>query len=390
MSSAFFLAWRYLTYYRSRTLLMVLALALTCVLPVSAHLLIRAFSARMLARAESTPLIIGPRGDRVNLVLKTLYFRTGDAGGVSAADLAEVEDSGLALAIPMHLRYTAQGHPLVGTSLDYFELRGLRTASGTLPHRLGDAVVGVHVAEALKLAPGAALLTDQQSLYDISATYPLRLHVTGVLAHTGTADDEAVFVDLKTAWIVDGVSHGHTDVTAANADPKVILERTPGAVKTNAAVVEYNEVTAENIASFHTHGAPADLPISAIVVVPHDAKARTLLKARYALAPTRQMLEPAAVVRELTELVFRVQRFFDANFALVATAAGMFLALILMLSRQLRRRELETMWRIGCRPGMTARLQCAELAIVVALSLLLAGGIALAALQAAPYLVRLI
>jgi len=384
MRSAFLLAWRYLAYHRSRTVLLVVALSLTCVLPLSAHLLIRAFSTRLIARAQDTPRIVGARGDRFNLVLRALYFRTVESGAVNHADVIAIRDGGLAAAIPLHLRYTAHRHPLVGTTLDYFDMRGLRIADGTPPLRLGDAVLGASTAATLRLRPGDALLTDQQSLYNIAATYPLKLHVTGVLAPTGTADDDAVFVDIQTAWIVDGYCHGHTDVTTPGADPAVILSRTQREVKTNAAIVEYHEITDANIGSFHVHGADADLPVSAIIVLPHDEKSATLLQARYNQSETRQMLAPEQVVRELTDLVLRVQKFFDANFALVATAAALFLAIILMLSRQLRRRELETMWRIGCRPGMAARIQAAELAIVLLLSLILSSGIAVAALRLAP------
>lgn len=388
MNSAFKLAWRYLAYHRSRTLLLVFALTLTCVLPLTAHLLVRAFTQRMLARAQSTPLVLGARGDRFNLVLKALYFSAAEIGTLTMADVAELAEGELADVIPLHLRYTANGHPLVGTSLEYFDLRGLRPAAGAFPLRLGQAVLGAQAASALRLQPGDALLTDQRSLYDISAAYPLKLQVSGVLGRTGTVDDDAIFIDVKTAWIVDGISHGHTDVTRPDADPTIILSREPGVVKTNAAVVEYNEVTADNIASFHVHAEPDQLPLSAIIVLPHDAKSATLLKARYARSETRVLLEPGAVVRELAELVFRVQRFFDANFALVAIAAMLFLALIVVLSRQLRRREMETMRRIGCQPGMTVRIQLAELAIVLIMSAALSGGVALLALSLAPHAVR--
>lgn len=390
MKSAWVLAWRYLTYHKSRTTLMVLALALTFVLPLSAHLLIRAFSDRMLARARATPLVLGARGDRFNLVLQSLYFSAGNAGSINLGDIDKLEASGLADAIPLHLRYSAGRHPLVGTSVEYFELRGLHAARGTMPMHLGQAVIGANCAADLDIGPGDSLITDQRSLYDIAATYPLKLHIAGVLAPTGTVDDDAVFVDIKTAWVVDGIAHGHQDVTTKDADPNVIMARTPDDVKTNASIVEYNEITPDNIASFHVHGEHVDLPLTAAIVIPHDRKSATLLQARFEMSETRRLLNPADIVREMTDLVFRVQRFFDANFALVAVSAALFLALIVTLSRQLRRREMDTMRRIGCRRGMALRMQTAELAIVLAVSILLSGGVAIIALRLAPQFSRFI
>jgi putative ABC transport system permease protein len=302
----------------------------------------------------------------------------------------KLQATGMARAIPLHLRYSAGGTPLVGTSHAYFAQRGLRPAAGTLPLRLGQAVVGSAAAERLELAVGETLITDQRSLYDISATYPLKLHIVGILAATGTADDDAVFVDIKTTWVVDGLIHGHRDVSTAEAGAPDIAERSGGRVRANAAIVEYQEITAANAAEFHLHGDSARLPVSAILVIPHDAKAATLLQARYDHSETRQMLRPEAVVREMMDLVFRVKRFFDANFALVALSAGIFLVLILLLSRQLRAREIATLHRIGCQPGMTGWIQAAELIIVIALSAGVTLAIAQLALGMAPRFTRLL
>ena len=58
------------------------------------------------------------------------------------------------------------------------------------------------------------MLSSPAGAFDVAGTFPLKMKVVGVLAPTGTADDEAVFVDLKTAWVIAGLAHGHTDVTA--------------------------------------------------------------------------------------------------------------------------------------------------------------------------------
>ena len=101
-----------------------------------------------------------------------------------------------------------------------------------------------------------------------------------------------------------------------------------------------------------------------------------------------QMLESVEVVDEMLGLVFKVKRFFDANFALVAASTGLFLTLTILLSLRLRRREMQTMFQIGCSRGTVFWLQACELLIVLAVSLFVAGGLAMAASASGDWLMR--
>src|SRR6218665_2243130 len=104
--------------------------------------------------------------------------------------------------------------------------------------------------------PCYTILSDRTTLFDISKNLPMRLHVTGVFAKTGTPDDRAVFCDLKTDWIIAGLGHGHDDVAKADAN-NILKKETDAAGGTNlvatAAVRAFVEVTPQNIGSFHFH-----------------------------------------------------------------------------------------------------------------------------------------
>ena len=41
-----------------------------------------------------------------------------------------------------------------------------------------------------------------ENLFDIAGVYPLKMEVVGILEATHTSDDLGIFVDLKTAWII--------------------------------------------------------------------------------------------------------------------------------------------------------------------------------------------
>jgi len=372
MKRVLLLAWRYIAFNKIKTTIMTACIALTLALPLAVHMLVVHYGDALTARARVTPLVLGAKGNRYDLVLKSLSFRPGDVDCVSKLEVDHVRDSELGLPIPLHLRYTARQFPLVGTSLEYFEFRGLQVREGTLPLMLGQAVLGANVAQALDMQPGDTLFSDQRSLYDISKTYPLKIHVVGVLQEARSPDDDAVFVDIKTAWIIDGVIHGHRDVVA-DPDPRFVLEQSDKNVVTDDSIIEYNEVTPENIDSFHPHGGPQDFPVTAVLVLPHDDKSATLLTARYNASKTTQMLVPTSVVEELMGVVFRAKQFFDANFALVTLSTILFIILVVMLSRRIRKREMETMYKIGCSRGMVFSLQAVELGIVLLMSVAAAG-----------------
>lgn len=274
----------------------------------------------------------------------------------------------------------------MGTAIEYFEFRGLEMAAGTRPAFIGDAVLGAGVAEQLALGVGDSIMSDQIDLYDLSQTYPLKMKIVGVFTGTGTPDDHAVFVDVKTAWTIDGKSHGHTDV-AKNAPKGSILEKTATNITVDSSIIEYNEITEENIRTFHFHGNPAGFPVMSIVVIPHDGKAATMLKGRYNVSKDRQMIGPFDVIGELMGIVFRVEMFFKANFVIVLVSTVLFLALVVVLSMRLREREMTTMFRIGCSRRTIFWLQTAELGIVLVMSMGAAGVLSAALVLLAPELV---
>jgi len=365
MSGILRLTWRYLTFNKVKSAILLVCLTITIFLPLALHQLVRLYEDELGQRARQTPLLVGAKGDRFDLVLSSLYFKGDAPEPITAHDLDDLRDYGRARVFPILLGYSARAQPVVGTTLDYFELRHLAPASGTLPQKLGDAVLGAAAAEKLGLQSGGSILSDEASLIDLAGAYPLKMPVVGVLAATGTPDDEAVFVDLKTAWVIAGIGHGHGDL----ADPSesgTVAERSAEGITANPAVVTYNEITPDNIGSFHFHSARAELPVTALIAVPNSDKDRTLLKGRYSQSDKAQLLVPEEIIAELMGIVFQLKRFFDASFLLVLVATVLFLALVVLLSLRIRRRERETMFRIGCGRLTIAWLQAAELCILLA------------------------
>lgn len=369
--NAVFLAVSYLRYHWARSVVLVLVTALILSVPIISQVLLNGSQAALTDRAEKTPLILGSRGSQLDLIMNALYFSDDRAAPVTMAETEIIWDTGLGLPIPLNTAFETNGARIVGTSLEYFDFRTLEVAEGRQIAVLGEAVLGADVAARLELGVGDTVVSAPQNLFDLDGVYPLELNIVGVLAPTGTADDEAVFVDIKTSWVIAGIGHGHDGVLAEGA--------TSGDIVASAAIVEFNRITEDNIDSFHFHGDPSGYPVSAIVLVPQDARSATILRGRY-LDPENpvQVVVPREVIGELVDRIFRIKTLLDAVTIIVGGAAFAAVALAVFLTYRLRAREMQTAFKIGARRSMILRLLAAETVILLSVSGVIALGITLA------------
>ena len=379
MRGSLYLAWRHLRYHRAQSCVLVACLCLPILLPLMTRLLAQRYEQGLRTRAASTPLLVGAKGSRFDLVLAALHFRDVPLETLEYGQCERLSASGEGLAIPLHLRFQARGKPIVGTSPEYYERRGLTLAEGRATTKLGECVLGSRVARELGLGAGARLFSDQKELYDISKPPAIQMHVTGVLAPSGTPDDEAVFVDVKTGWVLEGLAHGHEDVNAADFDPALVLARSESQVAVSGALIEYSEVTPDRLASFHFHRPMAEMPLTAVLFFPAGEKAGTLARSRTNRSQKLQMIEPAVIVDELLALVFRVKRAIEALLWVLGACTLGLLTLVLSLSTRLRAREMRTLVRIGADARVGLRLHALEFGFLLLVSLALAS-LAVAAL----------
>lgn len=368
--NAFHLAFAYLRYNWIRSLILVLVAALILAVPIVSQVLLNGSREALTDRAEATPLILGSRGSQLDLVMNALYFSEDRAEPVTMEVADSVWDTGLGLPIPMNTAFETNGARIIGTSLDYFDFRGLEVVQGRGIAVLGEALLGADVAERLNLGPGDTVVSSPENLFDLDGVYPLELNIVGVLAATGTPDDEAVFVDIKTSWVIAGIGHGHQGVLNTDA--------TEGDIVAAASILEFNRITPDNIDSFHFHGDAATYPVSAIIFVPNDMRAGTILRGRY-LDPENpvQMIVPNEVVGDLVGRIFRIKTLLDAVSLIIGTAAIAAIGLAIFLSYRLRAREMQTAFKLGARRGMIVRLLAAETFILLGFAALISFAIIL-------------
>jgi putative ABC transport system permease protein len=380
---------RYLQRNRAKTLLLVAAFSLVWLLPAGIGLIVAKVEAQLRARAVETPLLLGQAGSPLELVFNALYFTKPQVATLPSRELDAVAETGFAAVIPIYARYTAGGHRIVGTSLDYFDFRRLEVKEGRQLLRLGECVVGAEVAEKNGLRPGDAVISTPETLFDLAGVYPLKMTVVGVLAPAASPDDEAIFVDLKTAWIIEGLGHGHEEAEALGPDQKIApTDAGDQVVRLNASVVEYNEITPENAESFHFHGDTAGYPVTAAIVIPGDVRDQALLKGRFTRAGGLQLISPAEEMDELFATVFSVQRFVLGLLLVIGLATLAMGVLVFLLSHRLREEEFRHLRHLGADLSTLRALVAFEAGFVI-LSSLLVSGIGLAVIHfLAPVMIR--
>lgn len=373
-----YLALRYLASAPGRTAILVLGTSVALFLPLFTSQAAQVLEDELLTRASSSPILLGAPGNEFDLTMNSLYFRGRIREPIPYGSRRLVDQREYGLTVPLYVAHSAGGAPVVGTSLEYFDARGLTLAEGRKPALLGEVVAGAAAAEAFHLSPGDTVRSDLTNLYNIAGAYPTMLEVVGVLKPSGGPDDEAFFADVKTIWVLDGALHGHDAVQKEaslnpDADEGENLEAT-------AAIFLFSEMTKETRASFHLHGDADELPVSSLLVFPRDARAHDQLLGDALLESGLQAVRPTSVVRTVLDIVLRVREGLNAYFGVVAGSTLAFFALVVTLSLRLRRAEIELMQRIGCsRPAIAVIVGC-EIGLVVAAAAALTAGTSAAAL----------
>lgn len=360
------LAWCYIAQHRARTALLAFSLGLTLALPLAMRLFVQLAQHELRARAGSTPLVLGAKGSELELTLNALYFRRRGVEPIAMKDAGSIRDTGLAQAIPLYVRFHSQEAPIVGTSLDYFAFRHLHITQGHLMSRLGDCVIGARIARERELRAGDAVFSSPEQVFDIAGVYPLKMRITGVLKENHSADDDAIFVDVKTAWLIEGIAHGHEDLVRTE-DKGNVLEKQDGNIVGTKAVRMYAEVTEANLSSFHFHGGGDAFPLSAVLVLPRDAKSQALLLGRFKngdKSSAVQLVQPVEQMDALLSTLFQAERLAMVAFVGIGIVVLLIAALVFALSFKLRRREFATLEDIGISRATIALVKLCEIVMV--------------------------
>ena len=177
--------------------------------------------------AQGYDLIVGAKGSKLQLVLSTVFYNQDPVGLIpyeyydlmrSSRYSAEVKT-----AIPIARGDNYQGSPVIATTPEYFSSV---TKSDGKPYTLqkgeffkysdfNGAVVGYAVAKKNKQQVGQEIrFGHTNSARDEDLHEPFK--IVGILDHTGSPNDRAVFVNLEGFYREH--EHGHAGVETINYD----------------------------------------------------------------------------------------------------------------------------------------------------------------------------
>ena len=371
MNHAHYLAWQYLRFHWIKTLVLTVSISLVLFIPLSMNFLVNKSAKRFSARAESTPLVVGTKGSATDLTLNTLYFKEPIADPLTFNELEMLQHDSVS-AIPLHSQFEAKGFSIVGTSLDYLQFRSLQLAEGRPFVVLGECIIGADVSRSTGLTIGESLVTTPAGAFDVAGSFPLKMKVVGVLSASNTPDDQAIFVDLKTSWIIAGLAHGHQDLVAG--PDSLLMSRSDTNVVANPSVLSYTEITDENLESFHFHGDISNFPVDAILVVPKNRRQSIQLRGRFEERTENvQMIVPLTIINDLVSTMFTIRDTVVAAGIVVATAALAIMALVFWHSLKLRQKEINTMKKIGGSNAVINSILGLEIGLIMGIGILLAG-----------------
>lgn len=365
MMDSLYLAWRYIVFNRKKIITLITCITLITFLPFALKALLNESEHQLMSRAETTPLLVGSKGNSLDLVMNSLYFSQEKPDFISMKSVDKIINSELALPIPLYTRFHAREYPIVGTSLDYFEFRHYKIEQGRAFAMLGECLIGADVASNLNLSVGESILSSPENLFDLAGVYPLKMEITGILEKTNSADDKAVFVDLKTTWVIQGLGHGHQDIKKIED----VVSQSQNLVAASTKIKQYTEINTKNLEAFHFHGDPSIYPLTAIIAVPQDEKSATILRGRYLSGQQgQQIVRPKKVIEDLLGNIFRIKDFIDGVVWVVAVAMILAVLLVFSLSLRLRQKEINTIFHLGCSRATVVQLIAAEILIIVLVS----------------------
>ena len=82
------MAWKYLLFNKGKTIVLIGSISLILFLPAGLFVTVEQGGNKLTARAEGTPILVGPKGSSSDLTLNALYFREPTLESISFKEVS--------------------------------------------------------------------------------------------------------------------------------------------------------------------------------------------------------------------------------------------------------------------------------------------------------------
>lgn len=395
----FRLAWASLISRKANALLTVLAIAISVMLLLGVERVSEQTRAGFANTISGTDLIVGARSGPVNLLLFSVFHIGNPAANVNWASYEHWrEHDQVAWTIPIALGDSYRGHPVVATDENFFQhfqygrQQAIHFGQGSAFSQTDHAVIGARVARAHQLGIGDDLIishgTGSVSFHQHDDD---PMHISGILAPTGTPIDNAVLIPLPALAAMHGEGHHHEEEPA----PLDFTEQKPSF---NGQSIDEEEHDHDDSSHSHEHahdhahqseslaslsGAPVD-SLSAFFVGLHS-KPRAIFMQRtintWSQEPLTALM-PGATLQELWRTLNMFERTLAIVSAFVLLTGLIGMLATLLASLQERRREMAVLRSLGAGPKTVFALLVSEALVLTLIGI----GLGVAMLYAAMFM----
>lgn len=352
MSGWLGLAWASLKNRKATVLLTVVTLGLAVMLLLGIERVRQEARDSFLRSVAGTDLIVGARSHPVQLLLYSV-FRLGEpTANLQWATYEKFKAlPPVAWTVPISLGDSHQGFRVIGTTDEFFtrmgygDRRGLRFAQGQAFVGLHDAVIGADVAEQLDYGLGREIvLAHGTARVAIHKHDDQPFRIVGILARTGTAIDQGVYVSLEAIEAIHLNWRGGVPLPGARIDVDAIPPE----------LLRPRSVTAVFV------GLESRAATFAVQRVVNEYRGEPLIA-----------ILPGVALTQLWSLMGGVERAL-----LIAAGAAVLAALMVLLTTILatlneRRREMALLRAVGAGPRHVFGLLLAEAALLTGAGVLL-------------------
>ncbi len=341
-------------------------------------------------KSVGVSLLIGPRGSDLGNVLSAVYrigkpaenlpWRVLTEDVVNAAErLPGVKKSSdvIEWVIPMTMGDVTQegSFPVLGTTPKYFKMEyasGKRfQKKGDLPVNSFDALIGARVA--------------RENGWDIGSQFSLihggadghvhdeKFTVVGLLAPTGTANDQTVFVNIEGFFLISGHEKPPKDaITRLQEFGYEVTPEQQAVIREAAGGHDHHDHAGHDHGAHAPHPVPDDLKeVSFILVRTKSPTASIMLAAELNEGMRAQAVNPIIVISRLMKLfVGNTRKLLLFLTALIVVVAGIGIFVSIYNSMSDRKREIAIMRALGA-----SRVTVFSIILGESLLLCLGGGI---------------
>lgn len=219
------IAWKSIEHRKLASGLTAFSMSLGVALVVTVLVIYGVISQAFQRGAQGYDLIVGPKGSSLELVLSTVFFNRDPIGTIPYTYYEEL-DSGryspeVDLAIPICMGGYYKGYPVVATMPDFFDKLEYRegrhfqfkegenfSASDFYSGVIGSEVAaktGLKVGDSFRMVHGMSATATQDDHDHDPCT------ITGILAHSGTPNDRALFINIEGFWAMHEHQHSAID-----------------------------------------------------------------------------------------------------------------------------------------------------------------------------------